>query len=268
MPKPPLTQNDLPQEIRSQLGAIRHLTYPIRQGYTSNVAVVESTQGKCVIKRSQGLPFSDWLRQEYRVLQALAPLALPTPNVYLFVSREGSAGPDNWLLMDYIPGSSLREVLQIESDTMIRHSLLQKFGQVLATIHHTIPPPELTSDNQPWLTKMLKCAEENLYRYEVDGTQELLEQLQKTRPVPTTPTLLHGDFTIDNTLINDGGVSGVIDWPDGAVGDPRYDIALAIRPKPNVFQMPDDFQAFFEGYGETALSSEDYQYFVKLYEFF
>jgi inorganic pyrophosphatase len=52
MPKPRRTQNDIPQEIRSRLGAIRHLTYP-RQGDTSNVAVLESTQGKCAIMRSR-----------------------------------------------------------------------------------------------------------------------------------------------------------------------------------------------------------------------
>jgi aminoglycoside phosphotransferase (APT) family kinase protein len=63
-------------------------------------------------------------------------------------------------------------------------------------------------------------------------------------------------------------VSGVIDWAGGAAGDPRYDIALACRPKPEVFQIPAEIDAFFEGYGGSPLSEEEYEYFVGLYEIF
>jgi len=50
---------------------------------------------------------------------------------------------------------------------------------------------------------------------------------------------------------------------------PRYDLALAIRPKKaKLFQTLQERQAFFEGYGLSELSQSEYRYFVGLYEFF
>ena len=267
MKQRPLTQQDFPHDISSLFGDIHHIAYP-QQGDTSQVAIVEGTHGQYVVKCSRQLPFTDWLWQEYRVLQALEPSGISIPKTYKFVSRTGSSGPETWLVMAYLPGLSLREVLYTERDGATRHDLLHQFGQVLATIHKTPVPSELSPINQPWLATRLALAEQNLRNYDVDGSQELLEHLQRTQPNPTQQTLIHGDFTIDNTLIKDGKVSGVIDWSGGALGDPRSDIALAIRPKPNAFQSSADLEAFYRGYGQTRLSNEEYRYFVNLYEFF
>lgn len=86
---------------------------------------------------------------------------------------------------------------------------------------------------------------------------------------PIAPTLIHGDFTIDNVLVHDGKISGVIDWSGGAFGDPRYDVSLAVRPKPNAFQDRLDLDIFFKGYGKELITCDDFTYFADgLYEFF
>src|SRR5207248_5153726 len=118
------------------------------------------------------------------------------------------------------------------------------------------------------LDSMLKQARYNLQHYEVDGDAQLLRQLERHRPPMVPPTLIHGDFTVDNVLIADGKVSGIVDWAGGAFGDPRYDLALAIRPKEGIFQTSEDIQSFLDGYGTTGLSKGEYDYFVDLYEFF
>lgn len=80
---------------------------------------------------------------------------------------------------------------------------------------------------------------------------------------------IHGDYTIDNVLVSDGIITGIIDWSGGAYGDPRYDVSIAIRPKPNLFQDEIDRQIFFEGYGEKIINYKEYDYFVNgLNEFF
>lgn len=73
---------------------------------------------------------------------------------------------------------------------------------------------------------------------------------------------------MDNVLVSEGRVSGLIDWCWGAFGDPRYDLALATRPKPEAFGEPADLDAFYEGYGGRRLTEEERDYFVGLYEFF
>ena len=116
---------------------------------------------------------------------------------------------------------------------------------------------------------MLKEAENNLRYYEVEGTRELLEQLKANPPMDVEYTLIHGDFTIDNVIVRDDRVVGVIDWGAATYGDPRYDIALAIRPKPNAFENEIDKQLFFEAYGRMVISQEEFDYFENgLYNFF
>jgi len=123
--------------------------------------------------------------------------------------------------------------------------------------------------NSDWLDNRLKLAEYNLAHYEVDGTAELLQWLKTNKPLPRPCTFIHGDFTIDNVLVADGSISGIIDWSGGAFGDPRYDLSLAIRPKPNAFENRTDIDAFFAGYGTQTLTEQEYTYFTNgLYAFF
>jgi aminoglycoside phosphotransferase (APT) family kinase protein len=170
--------------------------------------------------------------------------------------------------MDCLPGASLYAVLQGDMSPATRLRLLRAFGQVLAAIHATPAPPDLTQDDQPWLDRMLDMAAYNLAHFHVDGSSELLVRLQRDRPADVPAALIHGDFTLDNVLVAGNAVSGVIDWSGGDWGDPRYDLALAIRPEPEAFGTQADLQAFFEGYGSRPLSDDEYRYFVGLYEFF
>lgn len=75
--------------------------------------------------------------------------------------------------------------------------------------------------------------------------------------------------TIDNVLVNKGRIVGVIDWSGAAFGDPRYDVALAIRPKYNAFDNEKDKKIFFEGYGKLKITDDEYNYFEDgIYNFF
>ena len=56
----------------------------------------------------------------------------------------------------------------------------------------------------------------------------------------------------------------------GTIGDPRYDVALAIRPKDGVFQNSEDVEYFYEGYGGNRITKKEFDYFQSggLYDFF
>lgn len=97
----------------------------------------------------------------------------------------------------------------------------------------------------------------------------MLEEIKRKKPGNYKQVLIHGDYTIDNVLVSNGEITGIIDWSDGAYGDPRYDVSLAIRPKPNAFNNDSDKQLFFEGYGKKIIDNSIYDYYVNgLYEFF
>ena len=117
-----------------------------------------------------------------------------------------------------------------------------------------------------WLDEQLLIATYNLQNYDVDGDQALLKKLKSQKPVPAKQTVIHGDCTIDNVLVLNGKVHNLIDLAGAAYGDPRYDIALAIR---SIRNNPDMVDAFYKGYGLQVITAEEFAYFDEgLYEFF
>ncbi|MCQ6559380.1 phosphotransferase family protein [Paenibacillus mendelii] len=247
------------------VGTIKDITFP-RQGHTSDVAIIASTAGRYVIKRTRGEQYCSWLSQEVRVLNALRHTKLPVPIVYQAVEQKHDN--QNWALMHYFEGETLRQSLSNETNTDKRHEMIFNFGVILSRIHATPCPPELIGDSD-WLDEMLRRAEFNLHHYSAEGTADLLAFIKNNKPSPIKNTFIHGDFTIDNVLVRDGKITAIIDWSDGAFGDPRYDAALAIRPKPNAFEIDSEIDIFFEGYGTKLIGEQEYTYFKDgLYEFF
>src|SRR5215472_6538952 len=103
----------------------------------------------------------------------------------------------------------------------MRRRLLGAVGKELATLHRCAVPPFLQpAQQEPWLGHMLKQARYNLQHYDVVGSTQLLEPLEQHQLPPVSPTLIHGDFALDNALILNGAVSGLVDWAWGAAGDP------------------------------------------------
>jgi aminoglycoside phosphotransferase (APT) family kinase protein len=265
--------NDIPASITAVIGTILRLT-DSPQGMTSTVAIAETAKCKIALKRAEGALYGGWLTSEYRVLSALAmpdghgPRLAPQPRAFARVDT--GIVPVRWLAMDYLPGITLEAALRESMDAGRRAKLLRAFGQTLARIHATPPPPVMPQPTPSWLDTMLEEAGENLEHYNVDGPPQLLESLRSHRPRPVTPTLIHGDYTIDNVIVDGDEVVGVIDWSGGAVGDPRYDIALGTRPQHVAFEIDraHDLEAFYAGYGSDPISQDDYDYFIGLYEFF
>ncbi|MGB8954052.1 MAG: phosphotransferase [Tumebacillaceae bacterium] len=242
------------------VGEVREVSYPSRQGWTSKVTILEAERGRFVVKHSTG-QYAGWLEQEERVLRDLAGME-KVPQVEAFLQKEGEA----WLVMDFLPGETIREVLSREMPREQRDEVLFAWGRALRALHDT-PVPAAWRRQEAWLEIKLADAEENL-RTGCDGTPELLARLRASMPEPRRHVLMHGDFTVDNTLAAGSQITAIIDWAGGAYGDPRYDLALATRPKPGIFDPETDRDAFYKGYGCEPITEEEFRYFESLYDFF
>jgi aminoglycoside phosphotransferase (APT) family kinase protein len=256
--------DELPIEMMKELGVIKNFRFP-KQGYTSDVCVIETDDTTYVVKRAKGEQYCTWLSKEASVLNALKNSSLLIPKVFKFIEQKEES--QSWILMEFLEGETVRYALLNEQDKEKRQEIIYQFGKVLFRIHSTPCPTELYTSST-WIEEMLNKAEYNLNHYGVDGTRELLESIKTNKPKPVKQTLIHGDFTIDNVLVKNGKITGIIDWSGGAFGDPRYDASLAIRKKKNVFE-EEDAAVFFEGYGSKIVNKEECQYFDNgLYEFF
>ncbi|QHW34306.1 aminoglycoside phosphotransferase family protein [Paenibacillus rhizovicinus] len=256
---------DIPLAILDLIGPVNDVRQP-KQGHTSTVGHVIAKEGEFIVKRCDRPPYRDWLRKEHRNLLLLQSSGLPVPRVLSFCDEDESGA--SWLVTSYIEGIRLREFLAWEKSAAKRERAIHSYGAFLRAIHVAAPPAELAGQDD-WLGEMLRQSAFDLAHYEVDGTADLLEELRWARPAPVTNTLIHGDFTIDNVLVCQDAVVGAIDWGGAAVGDPRYDIALAIRPKTNAFEQAADIELFYEAFGLRRISEQEYNYFEGgLYAFF
>ncbi|ART75408.1 aminoglycoside phosphotransferase APH(3') [Sutcliffiella horikoshii] len=259
----PIQHEEIPAEIKEYVSNIHSITFP-RQGCTSDVGIIQSDNGGYALKRTKTPQFNAWLKKEIMVLRYLnQETSLPVPKVEKFVEIDGQS----WALLEFLEGETVRAALTKTHHKGEREELLINFGKVVYDVHAT-PCPEGLKNQKIWLDDMLDQAAYNLLNYEVDGSEDLLEQIKENRPNNMKHCLIHGDLTVDNVLVHNGVVTGIIDWSGGAYGDPRYDISLAIRPKPDVFEWERDKKSFFEGYGGSILTEGDYDYFLNLYEYF
>jgi aminoglycoside phosphotransferase (APT) family kinase protein len=261
----PITLSEIPSEMMAALPAIDALSVP-GEGCTSDVALIRAGNRQLILKRSRHKVFQQWLRREFEVLTALATTDLPVPRPYQFIADNVKG--ESWLLMDFKPGRQIEDVL-LEADKSSREHLLEIIGKVLRLLHQSPVPPQLKwQSSTDWLNQMLSEAEFNMRNYLVDGDAALLARLQRDRPTPVEARLIHGDFNLENVLLADDGTISVIDWSGGAVGDPRYDIALALNGGTGVDLSQSDCHAFFRGYGTEPTSADELQYFYHIYEFF
>jgi len=255
--------SEIPSSIMNYIGEIKDIQIP-KQGHTSTVIILNTNSKNFILKRTTHPLYNTWLKRECEILTMLENSVLLIPRAYIFVELEGQC----WLLMSQINGIRLREYLLNEHDSSKRKKVIGQYGEVLREIHTTQCPKALIKPEN-WLTSKLIEAEYNLQNYDIDGTSELLLKLNMTIPKEIPNTLIHGDFTIDNVMVDDNRIVGVIDWAGAAYGDPRYDLALAIRPKPNAFMDETDRRQFFAAYGMRTISDEEFEYFENgLYQFF
>lgn len=246
------------------IGNIQSRTTP-PQGMTSSVEILHTERGDFVLKQADRTPYTAWLRREAFVLQALAASNLPVPR-YIAVEEQPTTVS---LLMTALPGEPLSALLRRGVGDEVRRDLLHQFGQLLAQIHAATPASVLRAQ-RPWLERILDEAHNNLLQGYAEPEAPPIETMLATCPPTIAEVLIHGDYTIDNVLVDAGKLTGVIDWGRGDIGDPRYDLTLATRPQEPESSFLDeaDFAAFYAGYNGKRLTENEQQWFDRLYDYF
>ena len=76
----------------------------------------------------------------------------------------------------------------------------------------------------------------------------LFEILQESRPTEGDDVFTHGSFGLDAALLDQTGVSGVVDWGQAGVADRYVDLAAAVRSIARTLG-PEQIPLFFRCYG-------------------
>lgn len=196
--------------------------------------------GRVVLRRpplGHVLPTAHDMNREYRVLSALAGTAVPVPVTLASCQDPGIIGAP-FYLMRFVDGLVLRTaedgaVLSPEQAGELSNLL----AETMASIHGVdVEAVGLGDFGRPagYLTRQLsrwQRQRELSHTRELPGYEKLVQRLAAGLPDSADGTLVHGDFRLDNTLVQlsqPARVAAVVDWEMSTLGDPLADLGLTL----------------------------------------
>lgn len=154
-------------------------------------------------------------------LPRLAPdLPLPVP-VPLREGLPGRGYPWRWSVLPWLPGGPADLRPPAEDQAVI-------LGSFLHALHREAPAdaPHNPVRGVPLASRAAVCAERSARRSGwLNDNHHRIWERALTAPVDEPPTWLHGDLHPGNVLVEDGRLSGIIDWGDLCAGDRATDLA-------------------------------------------
>jgi aminoglycoside phosphotransferase (APT) family kinase protein len=243
-----------------QLGA-----YSVRlvgEGFDNSVWVVDEEWAFRFPRRAIAVPL---VAREVSVLPRIAPL-LPAPvPVPTFVGTESELFPRPFFGHRLLSGVEPADASLTDAQ---RASLGVGVGRFLRALHafatleaadgeRTLPVDPNRRAEMPYRVQMTRDrlgAIEDLQPATRRRVEQILTEAEKLAP-STTNVLLHGDLHVRHVLVEQGTLSGVIDWGDVCVGDPSIDLLFVWSVLPLEAR-----GGFFDEYGaiddETALRAQ------------
>ncbi|MDH4559093.1 phosphotransferase family protein [Pseudomonas sp. BN417] len=168
--------------------------------------------------------------QEFAVLSAVHQAGVKVPRP-LWLCRDPAVIGGDFFVMQALGGSASGHRLTTDRELEpARAGLCRELGSNLAMLHRITPAhPNLGFLPAPVADPLQASIDQ--YRQYLDalpGSHPVIEWglrwCELNRPEPLPAKLLHRDFRTGNYMVEDGRLSGVLDWEFTGWGDPREDL--------------------------------------------
>jgi aminoglycoside phosphotransferase (APT) family kinase protein len=223
----------------------RDLDATLIEGGKSNLTyLLTSAAGELVLRRppaGEVLATAHDMGREARVQRALSGTAVPVPDVVHQEAADGLLGVP-FYVMEKVDGLVIRDRLPdgYADDAASRVALTDALVDALAELHAVDPEAVGLGDyGRPagFVERQLRRWRAQWDASKFDDLDDLdllgaaLTQLAGRLPVERRSGLVHGDFRLDNCLMDaadPGRVAGVLDWELSTLGDPMTDLGMLL----------------------------------------
>jgi aminoglycoside phosphotransferase (APT) family kinase protein len=216
-----------PLHGRLVAGGRSNLTYEVSDG-TRNWMVRRPPLGHVLATAHD-------MEREYQVITALRDTGVPVPLTYALCRDPAIVGAPFYVMsrVDGIPYRTADE-LAVLGPIRIR-AIVERMVATLAVLH-AVSPAEvgLAEFGRPegFLARQVRRWKKQLDASRsrpIAGIDELHALLAANPPDGTPPAIVHGDYRLDNVLVDaDDKVAAVVDWEMATLGDPLTDVGLLI----------------------------------------
>lgn len=223
---------------------------PFASGWDNQLFLVNDKLIYRFVKREEGI---EYMLQEYIALEYLSDrLPVRIPKLLSKGERDG------WPFCAYEKLSGVEA-----SDFNATSSQLQVIAKELAVFLkqlHTLPVKEAMDVNLrfdwngkansytkvPTVQKLLKKLSDDGIVSRAKDFSRLLEILSEEH-IDSSRQICHGDLRPEHLLIENGHLTGVVDWGDCCISSPGIDLAIIYS-----YLHPDAHATFWEHYGEIG----------------
>jgi aminoglycoside phosphotransferase (APT) family kinase protein len=263
---PGINEANVTSWMAEHIGAEAPLSFELVAGGRSNLTfrVTDNAGTQFALRRpptSHVLPTAHDMVREHTVISALHPMGVPVPTP-LGICTDLEVNEQPFYVMEFVDGAILRDRDEAEAafDMTIRRQIGDNLAQTLAQLHevdvHEAGLDDLAR-HDGYIERQLRRWRSQYEQMQVDGVDHggLIEavgdQLAATIPAQQRVTVVHGDYRLDNTVLDERGhVKAILDWEICTLGDPMADLGLLL----DYWAEPDDEMAPLLGSPPTTAS--------------
>ncbi|MBB5919100.1 aminoglycoside phosphotransferase (APT) family kinase protein [Actinoalloteichus hoggarensis] len=221
-------------------GVTGALTARLLPGGRSNLTyeVSDEAAGRWAVRRpplGHVLPTAHDMSREFRVISALRPTPVPVPEALLLCQDVDVVGAP-FFVMEFVDGLATLDVPELAAMGRAGAALVgRELVDRLVTLHAVDPERVGLGDfGRPagflerqlrrWRTQL-----ESSRSRPTDTLDALHAELGRGLPRSQAPTVVHGDYRVDNTIFGvDRRMRAILDWEMATVGDPLTDLGMLL----------------------------------------
>ncbi|MFD4294112.1 phosphotransferase family protein [Rhodococcus sp. NPDC058505] len=236
--------------VDSGVDVVGDLTVDLVSGGRSNLTFRASDgRSTWIVRRppTSGLtPSAHDMAREFRVTRALQDSAVPVARTVAF-DESGTALGAQMTVVEFVDGRVIRDQDDLDtlSDTEVRgstHALVRVLADLHAVDHRSVGLGEFGRPDGFVARQVALWAGqwERVKTRELPDVAVLHAKLAEAIPATTAASIVHGDFRIDNTILDTEdatSIRAVVDWEMSTLGDPLTDAALMCVYRAPVFDL-------------------------------
>ena len=204
------------------------------KGGQSNPTYKIITESKNLVLRRKPpgklLPSAHAVDREYKVITALYDTDVPVPKTYGLCEDDDVAGT-SFFVMDFLDGNLFWDPMIPSMTNRDRKEIYTNKNKTLAKLHsvdykkigledYGKPGNYVARQVSRW-SKQYRASETD----NIEAMNNLIDWLPKNIPDDDETTIVHGDYRLDNMILKNNEVIGILDWELSTLGHPIADFS-------------------------------------------